>query len=250
MSLTEISAYAGFFAVLVMAGFGFGPPEEIALPAAGIFAGANPEIRWWILLPVCIAGVLLADMFLYGVGRWQGDRLLNYRWMARLVPPARRRQIEKNFHDYGIGILIGGRLVPGVRAPLFLTAGAIRLPLLRFLIADGLGAIVGNSLLFLLGFWLGDQFSSLWLVREAERLRPILIVVVLGGVAAYVLYLFLRHPVATGDLEEVPLIGHQLAEHLKTEEGHEPDSKAPPAGANGQAAEIPEPTASEARPGP
>ena len=39
-----------------------------------------------------------------------------------------------------------GRLLPGIRMPLFLTAGIMRLPFMRFLLADGIGAILGNSI--------------------------------------------------------------------------------------------------------
>jgi membrane protein DedA with SNARE-associated domain len=178
---------------------------------------ALPPVRWWILLPVCIAGVVLSDIFLYGMGRFWGDRLLQRRWMARIVPPGRRQRIEDNFHQYGVGILIFGRLVPGIRAPLFLTAGSMRLPLARFLFADGIGAVVGNSLFFFLGYWLGDSFSRLVgaAVGEAEKFRPILIVTILGLIVAYLLWHFLRHPVSTGDPQEVPLIGPQVASHME-----------------------------------
>ena len=40
----------------------------------------------------------------------------------------------------------------------------------------------------------------------------------LGVVVGYLLYSFLRHPIAEGDPEEVPLIGHQIAVHLPTQE--------------------------------
>jgi membrane protein DedA with SNARE-associated domain len=171
------------------------------------------HVRWWVLLPVCILGVVISDIFLYGMGRWAGNWLLKQRWMARVLPPARRRRTEENFHRYGVSILVIGRLVPGIRMPLFLTAGSMRLPLLRFLIADGLGAVVGNSLFFFLGYWLGDSIKSL--VGQAEaRLKPILIVVAVGLLVAYLLWHFFRHPVSTGDPGEVPIIGHQVASHM------------------------------------
>lgn len=175
-----------------------------------------PSVRWWILLPVCILGVVLADVFLYFLGRWSGEWLLKRGWMNRLVSPEKRARTEENFHRYGVGLLIFGRLVPGIRAPLFLTAGSMRLPLPRFLMADGIGAVVGNSLFFFLGFWLGDSIKTL--IHEAERFRPILIVVAVGLVVAYLLWHFLHHPVSTGDPKEVPIIGSQVASHMEQTE--------------------------------
>ncbi len=169
------------------------------------------HVRWWILLPVCIIAVVLSDVILYSLGLWGGDRLLRHRWLSHMMPPNRRRRTEENFHRYGVSILVFGRLVPGIRAPLFLTAGSMRLPLPRFLLADGLGAVVGNSFFFFLGFWLGDSVKTL-IVGVEERLKPILIIVTVGLVVAYLLWLFLRHPVSTGDPSEVPLIGQQVAQ--------------------------------------
>ena len=221
---------AGLLAVNPEGGFPGGLPWA-ALAGAGpavekrIIEPTSNKIRviWWILLPVCIAGVVLSDLILYSMGWWSGDRIMRHRWMAHLLPPERRRRTEENFHRYGVGLLVFGRLVPGIRAPLFLTAGSMRLPLPRFLLADGLGAVVGNSIFFFLGFWVGDSVKIL-IEGVEERLKPILIIVAVGLVVAYLLWLFLRHPVSTGDPSEVPLIGPQVASHI---EQTEPTEKHP-----------------------
>jgi membrane protein DedA with SNARE-associated domain len=200
------------------------PVEQQTIPPSS----GSLHVRWWIMLPVCIFGVVLSDLILYTLGWRFGDRLLNYRWIARMLPLDRRKRTEENFHRYGVSILVFGRLVPGIRAPLFLTAGSMRLSLTRFLIADGLGAVVGNSFFFFLGFWLGDSFKTL--AQEAERFRPILIVSVLGLLGAYLLWHFLRHPVSTGDPQEVPLIGPQVASHMEHADptvNHQPPSGKP-----------------------
>jgi membrane protein DedA with SNARE-associated domain len=172
------------------------------------------HVRWWILLPACIIGVVFSDILLYVGGRYFGEWLLKRPGMAHVLPASKRRRTEENFHRYGVSILVFGRLVPGIRAPLFLTAGSMRLPLPRFLLADGLGAIVGNSFFFFLGYWLGDSVKTL-IENAEERLKPILIIVVVGLVVAYLLWHFMRHPVSTGDPKEVPLIGQQVASHIE-----------------------------------
>jgi membrane protein YqaA with SNARE-associated domain len=162
--------------------------------------------------------------------------------MARLLPRARRERTEENFHRYGVSILVFGRLVPGIRSPLFLTAGTMRLPLPRFLLADGIGAVVGNSLFFFLGYWMGDSFKSL--VGEAEKLKPILIVTGIGLLAAFLLWHFLRHPVSTGDPKEVPLIGPQVASHMKYPD---PPCDPPEVSADGEGKKVPADAAAEDR---
>lgn len=195
--------YLGIFVALVAAGIGFPIPEELPVVTAGIMVGHHDShVRWWIMLPVCIAGVVISDGLLYGMGRLWGPRLLNYRWVrTRLLPPERRQSIEGNFHRYGVKILLFARLMPGIRSPIFITAGIMRLPFTLFLLADGIYAIPGVSLLFFLGCWFTDQFMEV--VKKAESMRPLIVVVVLVAVGSYLFYHFLNRPVLTGDPKEL-----------------------------------------------
>jgi membrane protein DedA with SNARE-associated domain len=231
VGLLAVNPEGGFPGSMPWAALGGAAPaaeKQILSPPDAI------HVRWWILLPVCILAVVLSDVILYSLGLWGSDRLLKLRWMAHLMPPNRRRRTEENFHRYGVSILVFGRLVPGIRAPLFMTAGSMRLPLPRFLLADGLGAVVGNSFFFFLGFWLGDSVKTL--IEGVEtRLKPILIIVVVGLVVAYLLWQFLRHPVSTGDPSEVPLIGQQVAQVASQIEQAEATEEAP--SSNGKPAE-------------
>ncbi len=166
-------------------------------------------VRWWILLPVCICGVVFSDGLLYGVGRFFGPRIFNLPFMTRLIPPEKREHIERNFHRYGIKILLFARLLPGIRAPIFITAGIMRLPLSRFLLADGIYAIPGVSLLFFLAFWFTNSFKTWVEHAEAEvvRYRHLVIMGLIVAVGIYFLIHFLRKPFNTGDPKELPLLG-------------------------------------------
>jgi membrane protein DedA with SNARE-associated domain len=218
--LGMLRPFSIYFGLLVAAGFGGPFPEELLIPAAGIWTATNPEygpLRF-LMLPICIVAVIIADGILYAIGRLYGPRLLEKRWLKRFLPPEKRERIEGNFHHYGISILLVGRLLPGIRAPLFLTAGMMRLSLARFLLADGIGAVLGNSLLFFLAFWLGDQFKELIerIHHDLEVARPLIILGAILAVVAYLLYRFLKRPVSTGDPQELPLIGHQVAARMES----------------------------------
>src|SRR5439155_25224183 len=135
----------------------------------------------------CIGGVIVGDSFLYGIGRLWGPRLLQYHWVkTKLLPPERLQKIEENFQNYGVRILLFARLTPGIRAPIFFTAGLTRLSLTRFLLADGIYAVPGVSLLFFLGYWFNESVISL--VKGAEHFKNIVIVVLISGVVFYILY--------------------------------------------------------------
>jgi membrane protein DedA with SNARE-associated domain len=196
-------SYLGIFLGIVATGLGFPMPEELPVVIGGALAGKD-LVYWWLMLPVCILGVIVGDFFLYGIGRLWGPRLVQYSWIKkRLLPPDRLARIERNFHEYGVKILLFARLTPGVRAPIFLTAGITRVPLAKFLLADGIYAIPGVSLLFFLGYWFTDNMVKL-IEQDAEKVKYIIILVVIIAVVAYFAYRYFRRPVVTGAPEEMP----------------------------------------------
>jgi membrane protein DedA with SNARE-associated domain len=207
----------GAFAALLMGGLGLPPiPEEGVVVAAGVWAAsAEPQLRLsrWLILPVCVVAILCSDLMLYGIGRYWGTRLLEHRWLARFLTRDKLERIRHNFHRYGIKILLFVRWIPGIRSPLFLTAGTMRLPLVRFVVADAVAAAVGHTLLFFLAYWFTDSFKELFNKVEGDvsRVGPWLTVLAILAVGLYLLIHFLRKPVATADPEELPLIGHQVA---------------------------------------
>jgi membrane protein DedA with SNARE-associated domain len=205
--------YLGIFLGIVATGLGFPMPEELPIVIAGGLAGGN-TVYWWLMLPVCIVGVIVGDSCLYFIGRFWGPRLLEYRWVkTRLLPPERLQRIEKNFQDYGVRILLFARLTPGIRAPIFLTAGLTRLSLARFILADGLYAVPGVSLLFFLGYWFTDRMVAI-IKEDVEMVKSIIVIVVILAIAGYVLYRFLRKPVVTGGPEEMPSFVGQVTNKL------------------------------------
>jgi membrane protein DedA with SNARE-associated domain len=214
--------YLIVFAMNVASGFMAPFPEEVTVVGAGVWtanAADSHGVFRWLMLPVALVSVVIGDLVLYTIGLRYGTRLLHNPWIARLFPEAKRLRIERNFHRYGVNILLFGRFLPTIRGPLFLTAGMMRLPLVRFLIADGIGAVIGNTLLFFLGFWFGDAFKELIeaIANGLTQYRPILVLGALVAVGTYMIFHFLRSPVTTGDPKEIPLIGSQVAARIDSE---------------------------------
>jgi membrane protein DedA with SNARE-associated domain len=168
---------------------------------------------WWIMLPVCILGVIICDAFLYGIGRWGGPPLLEKPWVQRyVIKREKRAKIERNFQKYGVRILLGVRILPGVRAPVFVMAGVVRLPVHRFLLADGIYAIPVVTVLFTLAYWFTDQVLELVhnLERRIGSAKPYVIIIGIAALGCWLLYEYLQRRVVTGDPHEVPLIGEKV----------------------------------------
>src|SRR5262249_36154526 len=72
-----------------------------------------------------------------------------------------------------------------------------------------------------LSYWFGDQFRDLIeaIETKVDHLRPLLMLTLLAAIAGYLLYHFYRRPVSTGNPEELPIIGHQVAVHMDSKDG-------------------------------
>lgn len=205
--------YQGIFLALLASGLGVPIPEELPVIMAGIMVGhEDTQLKWYIMLPVVIAGVVIADGLLYAMGRFWGTWFLSRQWVKRrILTPEQRAKIEKNFHERGIAVLLGARLLPGIRTPIFLMAGVLRVPLGRFLLADGLYAIPGVNLLFWISYLLTDQVLEIF--KKIETYRPLVVVAILSGIAGALIQKYLlTRKVSTG--EKPPAIINKPAEVL------------------------------------
>ena len=197
--------YLGVFLSILATGLGFPMPEELPIVLGGAM-GARDRVYVWIMLPVCIVGVIIGDSFLYLIGRFWGTKLVELPFIRnKLLPPDRLAKIADNFQKYGVTVLLFARFTPGIRAPIFLTAGITKMPIVNFLVADAIYAVPGVSLLFFLGYWFTDTIIEL-IEAESRYVKPILVLVVLSGIGLYVVYRIWRKPVVTGNPAEMPPI--------------------------------------------
>jgi membrane protein DedA with SNARE-associated domain len=199
--------YEGVFLALLGAGFGVPIPEEVPVLCAGVLVGhENTQLRWYVMLPVVIAGVVISDFVLYGAGRLWGRKLLDIGFVKRrIISPEKQAKLEKNFADHGIMVLLGVRLLPGVRAPAFVMAGIMRVPLTQFVIADAIYAIPLVNVLFWLSYLLTDQVLEMF--NKVKEYETLLAVAVLSGIAGVFIYKYVvGKRVSTGETENVPAV--------------------------------------------
>jgi membrane protein DedA with SNARE-associated domain len=188
---------------MLFTGIGIPPvPEELAILYPVGLTAEHAEVRWWLAWLLTVGGILTADIVLYEVGRLGGRRLLGYRWMQRLLPPAREQSIERSFFRHGGWIILTARLLPPLRTSVFMTAGLIKYPFSRYLLADCVCAVLVVSLVFL-------GWGSLWEVLRTlfqEFHRPeywllALLVVVVSGYLLYRYIRFVRQRTASAEIE-------------------------------------------------
>lgn len=134
-------AYMSVFGILLACGLGLPIPEDITLIAAGILAGLG-NISLTGALIVGFVGVLAGDAALFFFGRFYGRHVMRWPLFSWLFTPERVRLAEERLHRNSHFICFTARFLPGLRAPIFLTAGILRVSPITFFLLDGLAALI------------------------------------------------------------------------------------------------------------
>ena len=151
--------YPGVFLVLVATGLGVPIPEELPIVIAAMMSRWQ-VMHWAGALASCLGGVLAGDMLLYAMGRHFGRRILEWPTARRMLTPEREARVMEAYHRHGLKFVILARLVMGLRAAAFLTAGLVRVPFLRFLLVDIAAVLVSVPLAFGLAYAIADSVAA------------------------------------------------------------------------------------------
>jgi membrane protein DedA with SNARE-associated domain len=168
MDILDSYSYLGIVVLLILTGCGLPLPEELVYIAAGI-AAAFGKLHWFLAFPACIVGALLGDLVMYGMGRMFGRGLTRRRgWLSRWLNEKTEARAEEMIRRHGLKVFLLGRFLVGVRAPMYVAAGVLRMRLARFLLVDGICATIVISLVFGLSYLLGWHLHSTY---EEEQLK-------------------------------------------------------------------------------
>lgn len=153
-----LSLWGPFF-VLLLCGLGLPIPEDIVLVSAGALGVI--EGRSWIEVSfVMYAGVMMGDSLTFLAGRYLGQRLMATRWFQRFLSVKKQAKVEAQFERFGSMVLFVGRFLPGLRAPIFFTAGTLKTRYWKFFFFDGLAALLSVPFFVWLGSWLWTKFQD------------------------------------------------------------------------------------------
>lgn len=149
----------GPFIILLLCGLGLPMPEDIVLVTAGALGEIDGR-SWLEVSALMYAGVMLGDSTIFFAGRFFGVRLRTSRWFQRFFSEKKQAKVEDLFDRYHSWVLFVGRFLPGLRMPIFFTAGSTRVKFWKFFFFDGLAALISVPFFVWLGHWLWAQFKD------------------------------------------------------------------------------------------
>ena len=176
--------YLGIFVVVLLGNVGFPVPEESVLVLAGYLVHEG-KLRLTITLAVGVLSAAAGDNVGYWIGRRLGRPTIE-RYGAYVGMTRRRLQkIDGLVTRYGAFGVFAARFIPGVRVLGGPLAGAGGLPVLPFVIANVLGALVYVPYAVGLGYALAWGLGP-WLRRIGKVEHVVLLVVALVLIVAIV----------------------------------------------------------------
>ncbi len=165
--------------------------EQVGLPipafpvllAVGALAGLG-NFSFWISLLLAVLAALASDLIWYRLGRTRGHSILNLLCRVSLEPDSCVSNTKSLFGKLGARALLIAKFVPGLGATTAPLSGLTRMPLHKFVAADAAGATLWIATYLAVGYVFRNQLERA--AEQAERMGSWLVVILAGGLAAYI----------------------------------------------------------------
>ena len=191
--------WAGVFGLMIFENATGITPSEIILAFAGWMLIERHDIHpTFILLAGLYTGLgsAIGASITYWVARIGGRPIIEklakiFRMDTTLIGKA-----EDQMHKWGPGLVLIGRIIPGVRTLISIPAGLAKMPFIKFFFATFIGAYIWCTLLIGAGYILGHE----WMLISDYIKHHLPLVVALGltMAGAYIIFLYRRRiPVLT-----------------------------------------------------
>ncbi|MDE5551745.1 MAG: DedA family protein [Muribaculaceae bacterium] len=153
-------------------------PSEVVVPPAAYLActnaGAGSDMNIFGVVIFATLGALVGAFINYYLALWIG-RPVVYKFAdsrlghACLINREKVVRAEEYFDKHGAISTFIGRLIPAIRQLISIPAGISRMNVLQFATFTALGALVWNSILGYLGYWLSLHVSPQQLFDKIEE---------------------------------------------------------------------------------
>jgi membrane protein DedA with SNARE-associated domain len=195
-TLVDQFPYIGIFALLIFGGIGLPFPEDATLILSG-FLIAHEAITPLPTFFTVYTGLLVSDFFLYLVGKKYGRMVVEHKKFRRIISPDRLSKLEEHFRKRDVWVILIGRHFLGLRAQIFLVAGVLRMPPIKFLTADAATSLLTIAFMGGIGYWGGNSVQIL--KKDLTRIEHIAIVVLMVFIAGWIGYKYYKEEWKKGD---------------------------------------------------
>jgi membrane protein DedA with SNARE-associated domain len=116
--------------------------------------------------------------------------VVEHKKFRRIISPDRLSKLEEKFKKRDVWVILIGRHFLGLRAQIFLVAGVLRMPAIKFLTADAATALLTIALMGGIGYWGGNSIQIL--KKDLTRIEHIAIVVLMILLAVWTVFKYFK----------------------------------------------------------
>ena len=178
--------YLAILGFLLLCGLGVPVPEDVILFAAGLLTYYG-VCDIWLMIGICLIGVIVGDSFMFWLGHHYGRRLLKKWPFRKFIDETKIGDIRKKLHHHGGKLLFSARFMPGLRATVFFASGLLHFPYRKLLIYDGVAALISVPTIVYSIFYFGAFIERVKkLIEHTEGgIAGLIAVIILFFVAKY-----------------------------------------------------------------
>lgn len=153
-------------------------PSEVVVPPAAYLActntGAGSDMNIFLVVVVATLGALVGAFINYYLALWIGRPVVYSFAESRfghilMINKEKVEKAEAYFDKHGAVSTFVGRLIPAIRQLISIPAGIARMNIMQFALFTSLGALVWNSILGGLGYWLSVTVAPEQLFEKVEE---------------------------------------------------------------------------------
>jgi membrane protein DedA with SNARE-associated domain/rhodanese-related sulfurtransferase len=104
---------------------------------------------------------LIADIFWFYLGQYRGNKVLGFLCRVSLEPDSCVRRTQNVFTRFGLRGIVIAKFIPGMSTVAPPLAGMAGIPISRFLLVDGLGALLYAIVFLSLGYIFSNQIEQI-----------------------------------------------------------------------------------------
>jgi membrane protein DedA with SNARE-associated domain len=163
-------------------------PSEIIMPFSGYLVSTGRFSMMGIALAGAFGNVI-GSLIAYAIGYYGHEKLVRRlvrkwgKWI--LVSEHELDQAEVLLHKYNGWVVLGTRVLPGIRTVISLPCGFAKLPIINFIILTFIGSFIWSYFLGYVGFVLGENWDTLGPYFHGLDAVIIVILLFAGGLYIY-----------------------------------------------------------------
>lgn len=205
------------FAAVLVEQFGVPIPAVPLLLAAGALSAVGKFNLFTGIAATAIA-CLIADVSWFYLGRYRGNRVLGFLCRISLEPDSCVRRTQNVFTRYGLRGIAIAKFLPGMSTVAPPLAGMSRVPVARFVFADGVGSLLYAITFLGLGYVFSNQIEQIGEALSDIGGSALSLIAIVAG--AYIGYKFWQRRSLLRELRTARITVDELRQ--KVEAGENP----------------------------